>query len=460
METAATPTLNQLLADERFVALHRALPGAELYFVGGCVRDALRGLTPKDLDFACALEPDALTAQLTAAGMYVIPTGLRHQTVTVIALPETSQIEITTFRGPGMSPAGGVVKGNSIEEDLAYRDFTVNSLALSCTGKLIDPNNGAADIDSRLLRTVGNSDDRFKEDPLRVWRLVRFACSLQFAIDPSTETAAAKFAEAATKVSIERIRDEFNKIMVSPEPVRGLRLLLKLGVLAPILPEVASMEGFEQNKFHHLDLLEHTFAVVEKTEPILELRLSALLHDIGKIPTLTVSEPKPGETAGDRHFYLHEAVGADMTGEIMERMRYSNQQASQVGTLVRTHMRPVTAGPGGLRRLLRDTEEVFDLWRALKEADASSTPMDPEELRTQLAAFDEAMVEIKKGPNVSPLKNLAIGGQELIELGMTPGPQFGVILRALHERVLDNPELNTREALLGLVNEIFGSESR
>ena len=174
------------------------------------------------------------------------------------------------------------------------------------------------------------------------------------------------------------------------------------------------------------------------TNSNLVLRLAALLHDVGKPATLSVDEQ------GERHFYLHEDVGAKMAQEILFRLRASGEIADQVSTLIKTHMRPLDAGPGGLRRLLRDTGDLYSLWRELKEADASACKIDPENLRQQFVDFDTNMAEVLKGPKVSPLKSLAINGNDLQEIGVPFVRQIGELLRALHERVLDDPALNER----------------
>ncbi len=443
--------IRTLLTDERVKILLRCLgESADLHLVGGCVRDALQGRMVKDIDLCSALPPDVLSAQLEKAGIQVIPTGLQHQTVTTVPIEGEPAIEITTFRGPHMDPKGGVVQGSSIEEDLIYRDFTINAMAVSLNSpRLLDPCQGQTDIENRLIRCVASPEQRFAEDPLRVLRLIRFACVLEFAIDPASAQAAKAFREALSQVAIERVRDEFNKILVSPQAVRGIQLLQEYGFLQVFAPEISAMFKFEQNRFHHLDLFDHTMEVVRNSPPDLLLRLAAILHDIGKVPTVSINEK-----TGDRNFYLHEKVGAEMAKDLLERLKYPSQLNQDVCTLVKTHMRPLTAGAGGLRRLLRDTGELYPQWRILKQADATACKLDEEKLLVELAEFDVAIEQVMQGPDVSPLKNLAIGGQELIDLGMEPGPLFGEILRALHELVLDDPELNTKETLLGLVPEV------
>lgn len=412
------------------------------------MRDILFGAEPADLDLACALLPEELISLCESEGIAYYPTGLKHQTLTVIPAAGAEPLEITTFRSAGMSPQGGVARGSTIAEDLAYRDFTINAMALDPrSGELIDPFGGAEDFQSGLIRAVGLPGDRFAEDPLRVMRMLRFSAELDFEIESATAGAAAARVEALREVSIERVREEFSKLLLSPNPAKGLRLMARFGVLAIFFPEIQRFVGYEQNRFHKADLFEHTVEVVDKTSPDLINRLAALLHDVGKPDTLSVDE------RGERHFYRHEHVGAKMAGDILLRMRYPKHLAQAVSCLVATHMRPLSAGPGGVRRLLRDTGEHFERWRELKYADATSCKIGEDEVDGQFAEFEAVLAEVRSGPELSPLKNLAVDGKDLMELGIEEGPAVGDLLRALHEHVMDNPEDNRRDALLALARE-------
>lgn len=444
--------LEALLVDERVRALQRILgPDVELYLVGGTVRDAILGKPNTDLDFATKLPPHEITRCLEKAGIHVIPTGLKHQTVTALPIEGEKSIEITSFRGPGMSPEEGLVLGQSIEEDVSYRDFTINALVLNIDGAhLLDYVGGLHDLETKIIRAVGSPQERFQEDPLRTLRMVRFGCLDKFFIDDSTKEAAREFRADLLQISIERIRDEFSKILLSEHPDCGFQLLLELGFLGHIAPEIQHFVGFEQNQFHKADLFRHTLEVLRKTSPNLALRLAALLHDIGKPETLSI-DPRTGE----RHFFRHESIGVALAQEFCKRLKYSNEIIDQVSTLVTTHMRPLDAGPGGLRRLLRDTGNVFPLWRELKEADASACKMDTGDLAQRLANFDQAIEDVKRGPELGRLSNLAINGNDLLAMGLQEGPMIGKVLRALHERVLDNPQLNEKSPLLGLVPQII-----
>lgn len=423
-----------------------------LYVVGGTVRDAYLRRGSADIDLASPLLPVELAKRLEMSGLRVLPTGLKHQTVTVL-WEDGSTAEITTFRKQGITSKEGVVQGDTIEEDLRLRDFTINALAYGVHDqRIIDPCQGICDLNNGVLRGVEDPEQRFKEDPLRILRMVRLACTLNFGIDTETYAAAIRVVPMLRETSAERIREEFNRIVMSSLPGLGLRLLADLGVVASHFPELAVCVGFEQNRFHKADVFEHTLEVVENVEADLTLRLAALFHDIGKPPTMTLDE-----VDGDRHFFKHEVVGAELTEQLMSRLRYSNEMIRDVSELVRLHMRPTEAGAGGLRRLLRDTGELFERWRALKDADARACRLPGEHVDALMEKFDLAMAEIRHGPAVSPLASLAVKGRDLLKSGYKAGPAIGIILRALHERVLDDPSLNEKSTLLALVPEIHAA---
>lgn len=435
--------IQTLLQDPRVQRLRDVLGGDQLYLVGGTVRDLLLGRAVKDLDMTLPLLPSDLIERLEAGGIHTVPTGLQHQTITAVPVEGQPGVEITTFRSAGMNPSGGVYAGNTIEEDLSYRDFTINAIALRVSdGQLVDPLGGKNDIDARMLCAVGEPRERFAEDPLRVLRMIRFGSVDTFLIEDSTQQAAKEFVPLLREVSIERVRDEFVKILISDRPADGFRLLHSLGILELFLPEVAAFVDFEQNEFHREDLFNHTLEVVRGTSPDLTLRLAALFHDVAKPETLSV------DAGGRRHFYRHETVGAKRVYEIFERLRFSHALARDVSTLVRTHMRPWDAGDGGLRRILRDTGELYPLWRELKEADAKACKVNSAEVDQVLAAFDERIRAIKRDAEQQEVFRLAINGNDLMRIGIERGPKIGAILRALGDMVLDDPALNEREALL------------
>ena len=422
---------------------------AELFLVGGTIRDLFMQVVPTDIDFATNLSPDEMLKIFAGAQIKIIETGLKHQTVTVVPYEGAQGVEITSFRGPDMNPNGGVSLSATIEEDLSYRDFTFNAMAFDVFHqKFHDPEHGSLDIEKRVIRAVRNAEKRMQEDPLRALRLVRFQSQFGFSVEPQTYNAALKSVPHLKEVSIERIRNEFSKIIISPYPRMGLKALVEMGFFELFMPEISDMVGFYQNEFHKELLFDHTCSVVERTESHLVLRLAALLHDVGKVPTLTEDED------GTRHFYKHESVGASMAEQILSRLKYSHEIVHAVSKLVETHMRPLHAGPGGVRRLIRDTGDYFEQWRKLKDADIRSIASSELEVKQQYGSFEEVLNKVLLEPNVSPLSHLAISGHDLLALGYKEGPNIGKTLRELHEKVLDDPSLNTKETLLLLAKNL------
>lgn len=419
-----------LLRDERSVRLRSVL--GSIYLVGGALRDTLLKRPVEDLDYACPLSATEVEIRCSRAGLRVYRTGLRHETLTIIPVETLPSVEVTSFRGR---------KKTDLNQDLELRDFTINALALDClSGTLHDPHAGVQDIEKRILRAVVSAEARYREDPLRMLRLVRLANELDFTIAEETLEAAIQLSGLLEQVSVERIRDELSLILCSQAPDKGFLLLQKLHILKVILPEVERFVDFEQNEFHSLDLFSHTLQAVKKTSDDLTTRLATLFHDVGKPDTLSVDEQ------GRRHFYKHEVLGAEQTKAILKRLKYPQKLTEDVTQLVRLHMRPISAGDSGLRRLLRDTGELYPKWRDLKEADASSCKLDKQLLKKELAIFDErikALLESK-----SSFIELELRGQDLIELGLSPGPRFGKILKSLEAAILENPDLNNRKTIL------------
>ena len=463
VDPAKTPEerlAKRLLADPRVRAIIEEFsPHGQFFVVGGAPRDILLDRSDYDLDLATSLRPDQMRQLCSHLNIRVADIGGQHQTVTLIwdrlRGPDgesAPSVEITSLRGPGMTPERSASFSDSIEEDLRYRDFTINALAVELpSGKVVDSQGAVADIKQRRIRAVGEPSTRFCEDPLRILRMVRFHSSLGFAIEERTQAAAQELFAELSRVSIERIREEFVKTLCGENVASAVVLLQRLGFFRQYIAELESCVDFEQNRFHLTELFTHTVEVVRRSPPQPVTRLAALFHDIGKPPTLSVDE------AGERHFYRHEAVGAEMTKQIMERFKFSKDLTAAVSNLVALHMRPLTAGEAGLRRLLRDAAEDYPAWRALKEADALSCKIDSETVHTQLAEFDSRINIVASQPSLSPLSALAFRGEQVIALGAAKGPLVGEVLRYLHERVLDNPELNTFEQLQLLCQQYLRS---
>ncbi len=423
-------------------------PDASLHLVGGAVRDALSGKEDLDLDLTTSLAPAIVQERLIQHNIKVVPTGVEHGTVAAIF--ESGNIEITTFRRPSSRRQSQF--GDTIQEDLSGRDFTINAIAYDLTTKqLIDPFNGIADLSSELLRAVGDARDRFAEDPHRMLRLVRFgpACGRQ--IEDSTRLAAQELSAQINDVSPERIRVELCKIIASDFAPEAFRQMHQLGLLQHILPEMLPSIGFEQNEFHVHDVFEHTLSVLERAPKDNQIvRWAALYHDLGKPHTLSVGDD------GRRHFYDHERISYDLCRQSMEKLKFSNKETERVSLLVKLHMRPLDCGAPGVRRLMRDLSDEFDDWKALKRADAPPVLGDDDFYR-RLAGF-EALVKSEKERLASSSQGskIALNGHDIMQLGINEGRKVGAVLKHLEELVLDDPQLNTREELMRRAQAFLG----
>jgi len=321
--------------DEKVTAALEAIV-SPVFLVGGAVRDKLLGREPHDFDFTTPLLPDEVEARAKAAGRHVVTIGKRQGVLTfkVEAEPKRFvQVEVATFRkdGPGRKPVV-VFGGVSLEEDLARRDFTIGAMALGHGGEVIDPFGGVADLEAGVVRAVGKAEDRFREDPLRILRLARFVSTLDFVAEAKTEAAAAKLSHHLLTVSRERVRDELEKLLAGTNVRGGLELLARTGALAFALPEVAAMVGFDQrSRFHRHDLFEHTIQVVEGVEAHPDLKLAALLHDIGKVAC--------HQDRGDHFSFIgHELVSARLAGRLLEDLHIAGDRVLRIVALVELHL--------------------------------------------------------------------------------------------------------------------------
>ncbi|NLF25927.1 MAG: HD domain-containing protein [Deltaproteobacteria bacterium] len=444
--TSPLDTLEAKAAEPGLARIAAALGAqAKLHIVGGTVRDALCGMTPREVDLASALPPEVALDKLQQAGLKVIPTGLQHGTLTIVQ--ESEFFELTTFRQP--SPRGDSRFADNIETDLLGRDFTINAMAFDMGSRLLlDPCGGLTDLQSARLRAVGSASERFAEDPLRLLRMIRFGPSQNREIESETRAAAQDASHLLATVSVERVRDEISKILLSDNPRAGFRRANDLGILACILPEFLETVGFEQNEFHIQDVFEHTLSVLQAAPPDLTVRLAALFHDIGKVHTLSI------DAQGKRHFYNHEAVSVKICKEVMGRLRFSNEQISAVSTLIGLHMRPLSCGPAGVRRLIRDLGPYFEQWIALKIADAPPSMPLPE-FEEELGRFQKMLAAEHERQKDPAYGKLAIGGDDLIALGMQPGVKLGTVLKKIEELVIENPDLNQKDTLLALATKFL-----
>ena len=417
--------------------------GWEAFVVGGCVRDSLLGREPKDWDICTGATPDAVKACIQ--NDRVLETGARHGTLTVLS--DGMPVEVTTYRidGPyfdNRRPAE-VVFVDDIEQDLSRRDFTVNAMAYNQERGLVDPFGGRADVEARRLRCVGSPDARFNEDALRILRALRFAAVLEFGIEAATEASIHADRELLRNISAERVCAELTKLLCGG----GVRqiLLEYPDVLGVIIPELLPMVGFVQNNPHHrYDVWAHTAAAVASVPAEAILRLAMLFHDIGK-PGSYVQD-----SAGIGHFYGHPAKSAQLTREIMKRLRFDNDSIDTVSLLVTHHDATTKPEPRHILRWLRRLgPENFSNLLQLKLADASAqNPEEYPETAAELGLIRAQLDRILAEERCFSLKALAVGGDDLIALGVPKGPGLGAALKTLLDMVIDGRLENDREALL------------
>ena len=416
------------------------------YIVGGCVRDSLLGRTPNDWDICTNAKPDEMLEVFK--NYKTIPTGLKHGTITIVLNGE--HYEVTTYRIDGDYSDGrrpdDVEFTDDIIKDLSRRDFTINAMAYNTQNGLIDPFYGFNYLIDEYINCVGNANDRFKEDGLRMLRAIRFATQLDFSINLDTAEAIFQNRNLLQNISKERIREELNKILLSNEPSKGIKLLYALELLDYIIPELIPCVTFNQhNNNHNKDVFKHTLSVLDNTEPKLELRLAALFHDIGKPNTFTMDEN------GNGHFYEHHKESAKICREAMMKLKYSNKEIEYVSELVYHHMkrypklRPISAKRFINKVGIDKLDDLFKLFIA--DRLGSKPPYDFEDIYALKNECEKVLSE--KQP--LSVKDLAINGHDLMEIGIPQGKMIGSILNELLEIVLENAELNTREILLEMV---------
>jgi poly(A) polymerase len=411
--------------------------GYQAYFVGGCVRDILRGVQPKDYDVATDARPDEV--------IHLFPGSLAvgAQFGVVCVIERDQRIEVATFRSDGLYSDGRrpdeVRFSREPHEDVMRRDFTVNGLLMDpSTGDVLDFVEGRQDLDRHLIRAIGNPEHRFDEDKLRMLRAVRFATTLEYQIDPATLAAIRRLGPKLTVVSAERTRDELLRILTSGHARRGFELLDETGLLPVILPEIARMKGVEQPPQFHPegDVWTHTLLMLESLAKDCSptLAMGVLLHDVGKPPTFRV--------APDRiRFDNHVMVGARMAEEICRRLRFSQDQTSQVVSLVENHLRFRDAPQmreSTLKRFLRLNrfEEHLELHR-----------LDCLSSHGNLENYEFVRRKLQELPPDAIHPRPLINGDNLIAMGYRPGPRFKEILQAVEDAQLEERILSRDDAV-------------
>lgn len=418
------------------------------------MRDALLGRPVSDYDAATDARPE----DVIACFRNVIPTGIKHGTVTVIH--RGFMIETTTYRTEGAYSDARrpdrIEFSSSISTDLARRDFTINAMAFDpISGSLLDLHDGQGDLRRKLVRAVGLPLERFSEDGLRPLRAIRFATQLGFEVEKSTFDAIGATLDRLAMVSMERIRDEFAKIMLSPRPSAGIALMEKSGMLGLLLPELSVCRGVLQKGMHHFDVLDHCMFSADAAPATLVSRLSALLHDIGKPASM-----KTGED-GLPTFHRHEELSAEACEAILKRMRFPGSVIRDVRHLVAMHMFNYGEewSDAAVRRFVarvgkESIDALFDL-RLADGAGMTGKRANP----APIFAFRERIDEVLARDHALSVKDLAIGGEELARLGIPKGPAMGRILSELLETVLDDPEQNDSQTLsriAGKLGEKYG----
>lgn len=436
--------------------------GFSAWLVGGAVRDALLGRAGGDFDIATDARPEDVIKMFRT----VIPTGIKHGTVTIRTA--RGAIETTTFRTEGGYADGRhpdkVSYNATIEEDLGRRDFTMNAIAYDILGgATLDPFDGARDIRSGVIRAVGDPASRFLEDGLRPVRAMRFVAQLGFAIEPRTYEAIKRqdVQDKVRGVSHERVRDEFEKLLSGAYVERGLRCMEETGIMDIFIPEFKACRGCMQHDargYHDFDVADHIMYTCEgEASGKPEVRLAAFFHDIGKPQTRTC-ERVNGATR--IHFTGHARASERIARDVMRRLRASNDDIEKVGLLVREHMFDYRSdwSDGAVRRFIRRTgvENIDDLI-ALRLADIYGQHRRPPEgpVRQSLQELKARVKGLLDADDALSLKNLKVNGNDLMGIGIPQGRVIGDILGELLERVTDSPELNRRDELLRLAKDIY-----
>ena len=419
--------------------------GYEAYAVGGCVRDSLLNREPDDWDITTSARPQ----QVKAVFPRTIDTGIQHGTVTVMMGKEG--FEVTTYRIDGeyedsRHPKEVIFTANLVE-DLKRRDFTINAFAYNHRSGIVDAFDGMADLKNGIIRCVGEARERFTEDALRMMRAVRFSAQLGYDIEEKTKEAITELAPNLKNISAERIQVELVKLLQSPHP-DYLRVAYELGMTKVILPEFdKAMETPQDNPHHMYNVGEHLLQTLLYVRPDRSLRIAALLHDIAKPDTETK------DSDGISHFHGHAEMGEEKAAVILKRLKFDNDTINKVKKYVKYHDYKIEATPRAVRRALnRIGKDYFVEVLEVKQADMLAQSMhqrkEKEENLTQVRALYE---EILRKEECVSLKDLALTGKDLMELGVPQGKQLGAILQKLLDDVLENPEHNTREYLSELV---------
>ena len=424
--------------------------GYDAYAVGGCVRDSILNRKPEDWDITTSAKPE----QVKRIFRRTVDTGIEHGTVTVLIGKDG--FEVTTYRVDGLYEDGRhpkeVTFTSRLEEDLKRRDFTINAMAYNDDERLVDAFGGMRDLNYHLIRCVGDPKERFSEDALRILRAVRFSAQLAFPIEPETAEAIKSLAPNLEKISAERIQAELVKLLVSDHPER-IQDACELGITKVVLPEWDDMVGVKQNTPHHkYDVAAHTVHALQNVKNDKVLRLTMLFHDMGKPVMKTTDEN------GRDHFKGHAIASEQIAKTVMKRLKFDNDTIRKVTKLVAYHDYRMEPTGANVRRAMHETgAELFPYYLAVRLADTKA--QSSYERRGKL----ENIIQIRelyrnalRNKECVTLKDLAVTGTDLINLGIAPGKELGTLLNELLDMVIEDPAWNQKGKLCDYVKERFG----
>ena len=424
--------------------------GYEAFAVGGCVRDTLLLRVPGDWDITTSAKPEEVKALFD----HTIDTGIQHGTVTV--MKNHVGYEVTTYRIDGeyedaRHPKEVIFTANLVE-DLKRRDFTINAMASNDRVGIVDEFQGIEDLETKIIRCVGNPRERFSEDALRMLRAVRFAAQLGFTIEDETKEAIKELAPTLAKVSKERIAVELIKILTSDHP-EEIRTAYELGLTKVFMPEFdVAMETVQHNPHHKYTVGEHSIVAMQHVRADKMIRLIMLLHDLAKPVVLTTDDN------GYDHFIGHTQAGANMAKGILKRLKFDNAPIDFVYRMVKHHDdRPAMSNMALVRRRISEIGlENMPMMIEIKRADIlAQSDYEFESKMGYVDDLEKAYKEVLEKNHCVEKKNLSVNGRDLIAMGMKPGEEMGVVLDLLFDLVLNDPALNEREKLLERANKLI-----
>ncbi|AUG78546.1 RNA nucleotidyltransferase [Kitasatospora sp. MMS16-BH015] len=436
--------------------------GYRLALVGGSVRDALLGRLGNDLDFTTDARPEQVLKLVRGWADAVWDVGIAFGTVG--ARKDTADgsflIEITTYRSEAYdrtSRKPEVTYGDTIEQDLVRRDFTVNAMAVDLPGRgFVDPHHGLDDLEARVLRTPATPEESFSDDPLRMMRAARFAAQLDFTPAPEVVAAMTAMADRITIVSAERVQAELNKLLLAAHPVKGLRLLVDTGLAEHVLPELPALQLEADEHHRHKDVYEHSLTVLEQAidleqdGPDLVLRLAALLHDIGKPRT------RRFESDGRVSFHHHEVVGAKMTRKRMRELKYSKEMIDEVSKLVELHLRFHGYGGGewtdsAVRRYVTDAGPLLERLHKLTRSDCTTrNKRKAAALSRTYDSLEVRIAELKEREELDAIRPALDGNEIMGLLDLKPGPMVGKAYKHMLELRLEHGPMEHEAAVAAL----------